>query len=132
MTDDQHALLELHEVERRAHLAGDARLMGSLFGPVIHEASGGEVRVLSGAALEDRFADAWTRIRYIEWADVQPPILGVQGDTGWMLVRVHARRETVDGAPLPDFDAAWIAVYERLDGFWKLRAVSSSVVEAVD
>jgi hypothetical protein len=130
VTDDERALLELHEVERRAHLEGDARLMGTLFGAEIHEASGGQVRVLTGAELEHRFAEAWTRIRYLEWTDVEPPVVGVDGDTAWMLVRVHARRETVDGKSLPDFDAAWVGIYERLAGRWLLRVVSSSVVEA--
>jgi hypothetical protein len=127
--DDVRALLDLHESERTAHLEGDARLMGSLFGDVIHEVSGGEARSLSGADLERRFAESWTRLRYLEWSDVEPPIVGVAGDTGWMLVRVHARRVTTEGEPLPDFDAAWIGIYERTGGAWKLRAISSSVVE---
>jgi hypothetical protein len=129
MDDDVRALLELHEAERTAHLEGDARLIGSLFGDVIHEVSGGEVRSLTAADLERRFADSWARLRYLEWSDIEPPIVGVSGDTGWMLVRVHARRVSMDGAPLPDFDAAWIGIYERKGGAWKLRAISSSLVE---
>jgi hypothetical protein len=128
--DDERALLELHEVDRRAHLTGDAELMGTLFGEEIHEASGGEIRRLTGAELEARFRDAWSTIRYLEWSDPVPPLVGVSGDTAWMLARVHARRQLVTGEALPDFDAAWLGVYERSSDGWKLRAVSSSVVMA--
>lgn len=127
--DDVAALLELHELERTAHLNGDAALMGSLFGEVIHEASAGEVRTLTHEQLQRRFADSWATLRYLEWSDVQPPIVGVFGNTGWMLARVHARRVASGGGALPDFDASWIAIYEKRDDGWKLIAVSSSVVE---
>ena len=127
---DLDALLAVHEVERRAHLEGDADLFATVFGEEIVEASGGEVRTLTREQLRERFAGAFSRVRYLEWSDTVAPIGAVLGDTGWLMVRVHARRETIDGEPLPDFDAAWIAIYERREGSWGLRAISSSVVEA--
>jgi hypothetical protein len=130
--DDVRALLEVHEIQRRAHLAGDGRLMGSVFGDVIHEASGGEIRVLTGPELQQRFVDRFAEVRYVEWADVEPPLVEVDGDTAWMLLHVRARRTDAAGAPLPDFDASWIAIYERRRDGWKLRAISSSVVLAAD
>jgi hypothetical protein len=127
--DDVAALLAVHEVQRAAHLTGDAALMGSVFGDVIHEASGGEVRTLTHDQLQDRFAGSFATRRYLEWSDVQPPIVGVSGNLGWMLVRVYARRVATEGGVLPDFDASWIAIYEKHDNGWKLSAISSSVVE---
>jgi hypothetical protein len=128
--DDAAAVLSLHEVQRTAHLNGDAQLMGSVFGDLIDEASGGEIRTLTHEELEGRFAQSFATRQYLEWSDVQPPVIGVSGNIAWMLVRVHARRVAADGGPLPDFDAAWIAIYERREGAWKLRAISSSLVEA--
>ena len=84
---------------------------------------------MTGHQLRDRFADLFTRVRYLEWFDSVPPLVGISGDLGWMLVRIHARRVSANGTRLPDFDAAWIAVYERAGGQWTLRAISSSVVE---
>lgn len=130
MADDVRALLDVHEVQRRAHLEGDGRLMGTVFGDVIHEASDGEVRVMTGTELERRFMKRFAEVRYLEWSDVEPPLVEVAGDTAWMLVRVHARRTDAAGAPLPDFDASWIAIYDRAAAGWKLRAIASSVVEA--
>jgi hypothetical protein len=127
--EDVAALLALHEVQRTAHLTGDAALMGSVFGDVIHEASGGEVRTLTHDQLEGRFVESFATRRYLEWSDVRPPIVGVSGTLAWMLVRVHARRVAMAGGALPDFDASWIAIYEKRDDAWKLAAISSSVVE---
>ena len=128
--DDVRALLDVHEVQRRAHLEGDGRSMASVFGDVIHEASGGAVRTMTGAELERRFTERFAQVRYLEWSDVEPPLIEVAGDTAWMLVRVHAHRTDAAGAPLPDFGASWIAIYERSGAGWKLRAIASSVVEA--
>jgi hypothetical protein len=127
--DDVAALLAVHEVQRTAHLTGDASLMGSVFGETIHEASAGEVRTLTHDQLERRFAESFATRRYLEWSDVEPPMVGVSGSLAWMLVRVHARRVALDGSAMPDFDASWIAIYQKRDDAWKLTAISSSVVE---
>jgi hypothetical protein len=127
--DDVTALLAVHDVQRTAHLTGDARLMGSIFGDTIREASSGEVRTLTRDQLERRFAESFATRRYLEWSDVQPPIVGVSGSLAWMLVRVHARRVGLDGGALPDFNASWIAIYEKRDDAWTLTAIASSVVE---
>jgi hypothetical protein len=127
--DSIHELVEVHEVQKRAHLEGDADLFATTFGPTIHEASGGTVGVVSWAEMRERFVEAFSRIRYLVYEDVERPLIRVDGDAAWMLVHVRAARTTFAGEPVPGFEAAWIGAYQRIDGRWLLVAISSSIAE---
>lgn len=127
--DDVAALIELHEVQRRAHLIGDADLLATVFADEIRESSRGETSTLTRESMRDRFRSYFAAMRYLEWADVEPPFVRVVGSLAWMLVRVRARRVDLAGAPIPGFEASWIAIYEQTDGRWAMTGIASSVVE---
>ena len=130
---DHDALLTVHELERRAHLEGDARLLASTFADHIWEASRGQLTRLSRADVEERFRAYFATVRYSVWDDLLAPHVWVapEGRSGWMAVHIEARL-TGTGGDAPsnrEFESAWIATYEKVDGRWLMTGIASSVVE---
>jgi len=137
---ERRKLLELHALERRAHLEGDARLLGSTFADEIWEAGRGQLTRLSRDDLEQRFAAYFESVRYSVWDDLQPPHVSISDDGryAWMAAHIEAQL-TVAGKVSADgtrssgvqrrFESAWIAAYEKRGGHWQMVGIASSVVD---
>jgi hypothetical protein len=131
---DQQALLDLHDQDRRAHLAGDAELLTAGMAEHVWEAGRGGINRLSRAEMRERFAAYFGSVRYLVWDDLAPPHVYVSADAtaGWMAVAIEARLSALDESGQPverAFESSWIATYEKLDGRWLMTGIASSVVE---
>ena len=125
-------MLAIHELERRAHLTGDASLLATVFADHVWEASRGQLTRLSRADIEDRFRSYFATVRYQVWEDLLTPHVWVaeDGQNAWMAVHIEARLTSAEGERREvAFESAWIATYEKLDGTWQMTGIASSVAE---
>jgi hypothetical protein len=130
---DRQALLQLHELERRAHLEGSARLLADAFADDVWEASRGQLTRISRGDLEQRFAAYFDQVRYSMWEDVQPPHVAITDDGrhAWIAVQIEGRLRPAHDATAEErvFTSSWIANYERSADRWVMVGISSSVLE---
>jgi hypothetical protein len=130
---DHDALLAAHQLERRAHLDGDAELLATVFGEHVWEASRGQLTRLSRADIEARFRNYFASVRYAVWDDLVQPHVWVAPDglSGWIAVHIEARLTRADESEPKEreFESAWIATYEKVDGKWLMTGIASSVVD---
>jgi len=133
-TADEQALLDIHDQDRRAHLAGDADLLTSAMADYVWEAGRGGLNRLSRSDLRDRFGAYFATVSYSTWDDLEPPHVWVspEGTAGWMAVAIEARLSatTAEGQTRERaFESSWIATYEKVDGRWLMSGIASSVVD---
>lgn len=123
-TPDESRLLELHAQVMQAHLQSNVELLLQTEGDVYVVANRGQVTTPDPEARRGRFEPYLKNTRFIEYADMIPPIVRVSDDgtLGWVIVQVRARGEQTgaEGAIEPiAFESAWIELYEKRAGEWK-------------
>lgn len=131
----EEAVAELraaHEAVRRAHLEGNAELMGMGTADQIILASNGDLSMNSREQVVNFFRGYFARVQYLEWSDASLPIIHVSpdGGTGWMAVQVRARylQRANPATEERAFRSSWIATYARVGCEWKMTGNSSTVV----
>ena len=93
---ERAALLELHEAQRRAHLAEDAEALVSLFADDYAELADGVVRHPTRAECRARFQGYFDAVEFLAWEDTTPPEIALAADNSTTtmivqkLVRVRA------------------------------------------
>jgi hypothetical protein len=120
----EHARAELlaaHQSDRWAHFQRDVDLLLDGQAPVFISASRGELFRASLADTRSRFDRMFSAARYLEWDDLEPPVITVSDDgtLGTTLVRIRVRRLENPGAPEAKettFEYAGTMIYERQDG----------------
>jgi hypothetical protein len=129
--DPAGALKAIHEQSRRAHMEGNASLLAEHLAERMITASGGDLISGSGEQTRQFFAGYFNRVRYLEWADEQAPIVSVSpdGKMGWMAVKVRARyvEKAKPEAGERSFKSSWIATFDRIGCDWKMTGISSSL-----
>lgn len=127
------ALIAVHEIARVAHLKGDASLIASTIGDQLLFAEDGKIRTQTNAEVAKFFAGYFSRVRYSEWRDVNPPVVTVSPDgrMGWMAVDITARYTRTDKPAEPEksFKSSWIATYQHDGCRWRMTGMASDVVD---
>src|SRR5215204_354111 len=131
---DRAELLRLHELGRTAHLQHRADWLASEWADTIFSLSHGGVsigtkenRARSQAGFQE-YLDAST---FQAWDDIVPPRIRISpdGQIAYVVVqkRVHLTARDSTGAILPERTRfAWMSVYEKKGGSWKLAAIAST------
>ncbi len=121
-SDNEAALLRLHEEVLEGHRARDARWLSSE-GEEYVVANRGEISTPSLAERTERFADYLGKTRFDSYRDLRPPVVRVSADgsLGWVIAVVGAEGTQVkDGGTEPlSFVSAWIELYARTGGTWR-------------
>ena len=83
--------------------------------------------------MEERFRAYFETVRYAVWDDLISPHVWVaeDGRNGWLAVHIEARLTSTDAddSREREFESAWIATYEKINGSWLLTGIASSLVE---
>jgi len=123
-------LVAAHRAERWAHFQRDVDLL--LEGQALEflAASRGQLERASLAATRARFERVFAGARYLEWDDLEAPVVRVSedGTLGVTLVRLRVRRVEQAGTPAAQessFEYAGAMAYERRDGSL-VRALNAS------
>jgi uncharacterized protein (TIGR02246 family) len=116
---------------RTAHFEKRADLLTAGFADTSLFVARGAVTPTTPEAARERMQAYFDRSTFQEWDDIEPPRIRVSPDGRMAYALVHKRvRLTAPdstGAPVADHTVfAWVELYEKLDGRWRLMAVAST------
>jgi ketosteroid isomerase-like protein len=130
-SSDRARLLRLHQRARDAHLQHRADWLVSEWADSLFSVSHGRVNV--GRAEEGRasFQEYLDAVDFQAWDDIVPPRIRISpdGQMAYVIVekRVHLTpRDSADGAGAERVRYAWMSVYEKQNGRWRLAAIAST------
>jgi len=126
LTDEQ-ALLRLHRLFMDGHLFGRTNGMSEGLANDVVIVSRGDVHPLSGDETLQTLKEILARTDYAVYDDMIRPIVRVSSDgtLAWVVVQVAASGDGLDeqgaaAAPL-EFVSAWVELYEKVDGSWRMN-----------
>lgn len=128
---DLAILRGLLEQERVAHFTRNPDLLVSLFAEEFINVSAGRVSRPSRADSQARFRAYFERSTFIEWDDLEPPLIRLAGDgsLAYAIVQKRVRLTANDEAGLPQEHLtlfAWVEIWEKETGEWKLKLIAST------
>lgn len=131
--DAAAALLARHEQAREAHLEANADLLEAGADEKVAMAGRGNLDIVTKESIGAFLRKYLAEVRYLEWSDMQPPVVTVSpdGQLGWMAVQVKARyvERAKPEAGEKSFKSSWVATYRRAGCDWKMTGMSSAVVD---
>lgn len=124
-------LLELHKQARIAHFNRDSKLLVSSFADDFTNIAGGKISKPTREASLNRFQNYLNNSTFLEWDDITPPVIKVSDDAtlGYVLVHKKVRLLAKNEAGKEEEETeifAWISVYRKIKGEWKLTAIVST------
>lgn len=128
---DMAELLRLHRQQRTAHLTYDAELFTEMFAENLIQVQRGATISRTKAENLARFRSYFASFKFQEWEDIKPPAVKVSKDGSMATIIVQKRvRGTYKNEKGEDvFENtvfAWIEVWEKIDGKWKVSVVAST------
>lgn len=122
---DEDALRAAHATILRAHRQGDLPSWTSLEADDYVEANRGRVTFPTREERRARRDPYLRETRFTRYEDLRDPIVVISDDgtVGWLIAEVAARgsRKTAEGTEEPlEFVAAWIELYRKIEGRWRL------------
>jgi hypothetical protein len=128
---DSLALLRLHERAREAHLARRADwLVAGQADSLISDSRGG-VSISSRDRVRANFQPYLDASTFQAWDNIVPPRIRISADGQMAYVvvqkRVHHTTRTANGATEAERTRfAWMSVYEKQGGEWRMTAIAST------
>lgn len=128
---DRAELLRIHDLHRQAHVERRADLLVSTFADTFRSISGGTVDAPTRADSRERFQAYFDRSTFLAWDDLAAPIIRISPDgrMAYVIVQKEVRVTTPDGSGAVSeahTEYAWLEVYEKDDGVWRLHAIAST------
>ena len=130
-------ILKLHNEARAAHFNRDARLLVSSFADDFTDVKNGKIQKPSREASLNRLQNYFNNSAFLEWDDITPPIINVSDDAtmGYAIVHKKVRLLAKDenGKEQEEIEIfAWVSIYQKIRGEWKLTAVVSTNTQGKD
>lgn len=134
---DMAELLRLHEQHRSAHMTNNVDLFVDTFADKITQIQNGGVFLRTKEESRERFKVYFASFKFDEWADIKPPIIKISNDgklaTKIVEKRVRGTYKYPDGKEEEDHTVfAWIEVWEKIDGKWKVVSIASTSKQGKD
>src|SRR5215218_7340248 len=128
---DSLALLRLHQRGREAHLAKRADWLVAGQADTLISVSRGGVSATPRQRVQANFQPYLDASTFQAWDDIVPPRIRISpdGQMAYVIVqkRVHLTARDSTGATVPERTRyAWMTVYEKKEGSWKLAAIAST------
>ena len=128
---DSLALLRLHARAREAHLARRADWLVAGQADSLISVSGGRVSVSPRERVRAGFQPYLDASTFQAWDDIVPPRIRISADGQMAYVvvekRVHLTTRDSTGATQADRTRfAWMSVYEKQGGEWRMTAIAST------
>ena len=128
---DQAELLTLHEEQRTAHLEKRADLLVASQADSLISISRGNVSVTDSAAVRAMFQSYFDQVEFHAWDDAAPPIVRISpdGQMAYVIVQKRVHLSPADSTKSGETERtmyAWLAVYEKRDGNWRMTAIAST------
>lgn len=125
LTEEQR-LLRMHRRIMDDHFFGGVAGMKSVHADSVVIVADGELYRSSGSESEARFEQMLTTRDYTVYDDLVRPMVKVSADgsQGWVIAQVSAKGVRFDAqgkaAGQLEFVSAWIELYEKKDGRWRM------------
>jgi len=128
---DSLALLRLHERAREAHLAHRADWLVEGQADSLISVSRGRVSVSPREQVRAGFQPYLDASTFQAWDDIVPPRIRISADGQMAYVIVEKRVHLTSRAPNGTTETertrfAWMSVYEKRDGEWRMTAIAST------
>jgi hypothetical protein len=128
---DRAELLRLHERQRVAHLERRADWLVEEWADSLFSVSGGRVSIGNAEKGRARFQEYLDASTFQAWDDIVPPRIRISpdGQMAYVVVekRVHLTSPGPAGATKVERTRyAWLSVYEKQNGRWRLAAIAST------
>lgn len=129
--DDLRELLRLHKQAQTAHLTYNAELFIELFADNLTQLARGNVITRNRAENLARFKNYFSSYKFIEWEDIKPPIIKISKDGTLAAITVEKRVRGTYKNEMGEEETdhtifAWLEVWEKIDGKWKVTTVAST------
>ena len=134
---DMQELLRLHKQHQTAHLTYDAELFVESFVENLPQIQSGEVKSSTKAENLARFRNYFSTFKFLEWKDIKRPVIKISRDgtlaTKIVQKRVRGTYKNDKGEEVKSHSVfAWLEVWEKINGKWKVTAVASTRKPGVD
>lgn len=129
---DLAELQRLLEQGREAHFSRNADLLVSSASDDFISVDSGEVTRPDRKASRDRFQAYFDAVEFIEWDDIEPPVIRISrdGSMAYVIVRKRVRLKVLaENGREENTIFAWMETWEKEDGAWKRKAVASTNAE---
>ncbi|MBX3290173.1 MAG: DUF4440 domain-containing protein [Acidobacteria bacterium] len=128
---DMAELLRLHEQQKTAHITNNAEMFVEMFAENLVQLQRGQSATRTKAESLSRFKTYLSRYKFLEWEDIKPPVIKISKD-GTMATKIVQKRVRgtytyEDGKVEDDHTVfAWLEVWEKIKGKWKVTAIAST------
>jgi hypothetical protein len=124
-------LTRLHEQQRAAHLSYNAEMFIEMFADNLTQIQRGNASNRTKAENLAHFKNYFSTFKFIEWEDLQPPVIKISRDGTLATIivqkRVRGTYRNEKGEEVPDrTDFAWLEVWEKQNNQWKIVTVAST------
>ena len=127
---DRAELLRLHARAREAHLSHRADWLVSEWTDSLFSVSHGRVSITRPAEGQPGFQEYFDAVEFQAWDDIVPPRIRISADgqMAYVIVekRVHLTPRDTSGGEAERTRFAWLSVYEKVAGRWRLAAIAST------
>lgn len=128
---DTTELMRLHEQQKTAHLTYNAELFVEMFADNVTQLQRGNAVTRSKAENLTRFKTYFSGYKFLEWEDIVPPVIKISKDGTMATIvvqkRVRGTYKNDKGEEESDHTIfAWIEVWEKIKGKWKVVTVAST------
>ena len=126
---EKKAILALHETQRSAHMKKDvALLLGDSLTDYI-EINRGVIKRPTYAESARRFQSYFDAVDFVQWDDVNPPVISVSEDGSMatsVVDKIVITRSKTEEQRLDTTYFAWLAVFKKTNGKWQLHRMCST------
>lgn len=129
---EQGALFLSDETQRRAHLENDAALLCNEIADSMLSLNRGEIQISSRQAIQERFQNYFSQVKYTSWDNTQAPIVHLSNDGQSASMYVQKLldlqyRDTKGKLGEHQFALfAWNAEYQKVNQNWRIIANTST------
>lgn len=130
--NDKQQLIRLHRDMMDAHIESDGALMAHVWAPEVLIVNRGELINSTGEKASKMMTDSLKSRRHSKYIDLVKPQIQVSpdGKMGYATIQVYAQgyrlKESGEHGESFNFTSAWIAVFEKQQGQWRLTANASN------
>ena len=136
-SESVNELLRLHYQDRAAHFNKDAGHIYSQFADEYFSLANGRLRSPNREAGQKGMQAYFDASTFLEWDDIDPPVIRVSDDGSMAYVLVHKKVRLIEkdeaGKPREETEIfAWTTTYRKLAGKWKITSVTSTNTPEVE
>lgn len=126
---EKNAILVLHNEQRQAHMEKNVSLLFKDSLTDYLEVNRGLIKKPAPADMKKRFQAYFDAVDFVKWDDANPPVFSFSDDATMattVVDKLVITKDKHDNDRLDTFHYAWLAVYKKMDGTWRLHRMGST------